>query len=247
MNKREINQLVDWITTAQRIVIMTGAGVSAESGIATFREAKDSLWAKFNPQQLASPEGFANDPETVWQWYQWRRQQVLSASPNPAHGGIAKLQLKFDASLVTQNVDGLHQKAGSPEVFELHGNLFRDRCNNSVCSYQRDSIDVSAPLTLCPQCESSYLRPSVVWFGESLSAHVLDQVTEKTARCDLFISVGTSAEVYPAAGFADLAQSNSARILEINPNVTVLSTRADWVIAEPAGKVFQSLMEALEK
>ncbi|NVJ60169.1 MAG: NAD-dependent deacylase [Gammaproteobacteria bacterium] len=236
-----ISQLEVFLSQSRQIVVMTGAGVSAESGIATFRDHKESLWAKYDPTELASPEGFAKDPHQVWAWYQWRRQQIAVAQPNPAHYGIAKLAERHNLTLVTQNVDGLHYRAGSKNVYELHGDIMKDKCNASNCDYQQPAKNFEAPLTRCPKCQDEYLRPSVVWFGESLNADLLFKVEQATEQCSLFLSVGTSSQVYPAAGFAELAYRNGATIIEINPNATGLTSQVTLAINKPAGEVFAQL------
>lgn len=235
-----IEQLENLLAESSKIVAMTGAGVSAESGIATFRDHETSLWAKYDPMELASPDGFARNPERVWAWYQWRRQQVVAAEPNPAHLGLADLALNHDLTLVTQNVDGLHARAGSEQVIELHGNIMRDRCNDN-CGFERAAADLSAPLTECPQCHNAWLRPAVVWFGESLDANALFRVEQATRQCSLFLSIGTSSQVYPAAGFARLAHQSGAAIVEINPNNTGLTAQVTLAINQPAGEVFEQL------
>lgn len=240
---KHIESLALALSQAKRIVVMTGAGVSADSGIDTFRSKQNSLWAKYDPMTLASPEGFAKDPETVWRWYQWRRQQIVQATPNATHIGLAKLAERYDLTLITQNVDGLHTRAGSPQVAELHGNIMLNRCNAKGCGYQSKDVDVNAGLSVCPQCSNDYLRPAVVWFGESLDERVIDIAEQASIQADLFLSVGTSSQVYPAAGFAHLARAQGAKLVEINPQATALTEGVDWAIAEPAARVFSAFCE----
>ncbi|WMS85699.1 NAD-dependent deacylase [Pleionea litopenaei] len=244
--EKMLMNLYDTFMTAKRLVVMTGAGVSAESGIATFRGDQDSYWSRFDPYQLASAEGFIEAPQRVWDWYQWRRSQVGAAQPNAAHYGLAELAQSVPLFLITQNVDGLHHRAGSQQVCELHGRLMMNRCFNPSCGYREDAIDFSAPLITCPRCQSAYLRPDVVWFGESLSASSIQQSEAATTECDVFVSIGTSAQVYPAAGFAQIAAASGAQLIEINPEATALTSQVDWVIAEPAGKVFEGLRSLLK-
>ncbi len=246
MAEEKIKSLAEWLKKAQNTVILTGAGVSAESGLATFRDPQDGFWAKYDPMEMASPEGFARDPHLVWKWYQWRRQQVVAATPNMAHIGIARLQSAMGVKLITQNVDGLHQRGGSEQVCELHGTIMRNHCNSMQCDYSEAVSDTSGELMRCPECNSDWLRPSVVWFGESLDSGVIQFAEAESYQCDLFLSVGTSAQVYPAAGFAQLAKSRGAKVVEINPNPTDLSHRADLLIAEPAGAVFAQLIDELQ-
>ncbi|PWK53828.1 SIR2 family NAD-dependent protein deacylase [Pleionea mediterranea] len=241
LTDKQVESLARALEQAQHIVVMTGAGVSADSGIDTFRGKQNSLWAKYDPVTLASPEGFAKDPETVWQWYQWRRQQIEQATPNATHNMLAKLAERFSLSLITQNVDGLHHRAGSQQVAELHGNITVNRCNGECCDYQSANADSSAELSLCPQCKEHYLRPGVVWFGESLDENVLSYAEQAAQKADLFLSVGTSSQVYPAAGFAHIAKSHGATLIEINPQATALTSGVDLAIAQPAAKVFSAL------
>jgi NAD-dependent deacetylase len=240
-----IKQLANELRQSTKTVILTGAGVSAESGLSTFRDNDSGYWSRFDPMELASVQGFAKHPQRVWRWYQWRRQQVKNARPNVTHYAIARLQQVFNLKLITQNVDGLHQLAGSRQVCELHGSIMQNHCNALLCDYWEEVTDTSTELLLCPQCQSDWLRPSVVWFGESLDPDVLRFAESETYLCDLFLSVGTSSLVYPAAGFAQLAASRGAKVVEINPNATALSQAADFVLAQPATQVFSELMECL--
>ncbi len=244
--EEKLKRLGDWLTQSQQTVILTGAGVSAESGLSTFRDPQQGFWAKYDPMEMASPEGFARDPHLVWKWYQWRRQQVVQASPNRAHIGIARLQSALGVKLITQNVDGLHQRGGSEQVCQLHGTIMRNHCNSAQCDYSEAVSNTRCELMRCPECDNDWLRPSVVWFGESLDPKVIQFAEAESYQCDLFLSVGTSAQVYPAAGFAQLAKSRGARVVEINPNATDLSSRADLVIAHSAAEVFQRLEAQLQ-
>ncbi|NVK88289.1 MAG: NAD-dependent deacylase [Gammaproteobacteria bacterium] len=244
-SEKIIPQLAAQLLSAQRIVVMTGAGVSAESGISTFRDSEDSYWSQFDPMTLASLDGFSDNPQRVWHWYQWRRQQIALARPNPAHVGLAQLQRRLPLYLITQNVDGLHQQAGSQQVCELHGNIFINQCVSVSCNYREQHQDNASDLITCPQCQQAYLRPGVVWFGECLAAERLEAADLASRDCDLFLSMGTSAAVYPAAGFAALAKQSGAQIIEINPAATPLSEHADWVIRAPVGSVFERLMPLL--
>ena len=190
-----------------RVVVFTGAGVSAESGIPTFR-GQGGLWRNFRSEDLATPHAFARDPKLVWEWYEWRRGLVREAQPNAAHRAIAKLS---NAIVVTQNVDGLHARGGSRDVFELHGNIFRVRCTREHTT--RDAFDAFAEMP--PRCEcGALLRPDVVWFGEALPSDAWDRATEVISNADLLLVIGTSRVVYPAAGLVDLC---SGLVIEINP------------------------------
>jgi NAD-dependent deacetylase len=216
--------------------------VSAESGVPTFREAQTGLWAKYDPLDLATPEAFERDPELVWRWYRWRRDLVARAEPNAGHRALAELQsLVPRLTLVTQNVDGMHQRAGSRDVIEFHGNIFADRCfadGRIVQVADRDSIPV------CPDC-GSHVRPGVVWFGESIPEDALSTSFAAAADCDVFISVGTSSLVYPAAGLGDLARQAGAATIEVNPNPTGQSESYTASLRGNAGVVLPKLVESL--
>lgn len=250
MNARFPQPLISALRTANSIVILTGAGVSAESGIPTFRDATEGLWAKHNPAQLATPEAFERDPTLVTRWYDWRRQKCAEAKPNPAHRALAKLQHSFwqtgrQSLLVTQNVDRLHQLAGSRDVVELHGNLWEWRCVR--CGEQHEERQVPFP-EYPPLCHcGGPRRPCVVWFGEILPEQALDRACRKTGRCDLFLSVGTSALVYPAASLLHIARQHGAKTAEINRDATPVSHLVDWPIFGKAAEILPALVEcALE-
>lgn len=236
--------MADALGRSRHTVVMTGAGVSAESGIATFRDPQDGLWAKYRPEDLATPEAFARDPQTVWRWYEWRRAKLRSVEPNAGHFALAELQNRVPAfTLITQNVDGLHQRAGSRDVIEFHGNVTRTVCFEKPCRGTWQPDDRREPPE-CPLC-GAYLRPDVVWFGESIPTAAMERSLEALASCDLFMSVGTSSVVYPAAGMAQQAAANGAIIVEINPNATPLSSAADIVIAGPSGRVLPAVVAEL--
>jgi NAD-dependent deacetylase len=226
---------------AERVVALTGSGVSAESGVPTFREAQTGSWGKFDPQELATPEAFARDPRLVWEWYERRRKLVQSAEPNAGHLALAELERRLPAfDLVTQNVDGLHQRAGSRRVTELHGDILR-----SKCSLEGTMVDDYAPgeaPPFCPSCGAP-LRPDVVWFGEALPTVAFEAASEAARACDLFLSVGTSSLVYPAAGLPFEALVNGAVLVEVNPDETPLSAHADYVLRGPAGEKLPRLVE----
>ncbi|MEO8277614.1 MAG: NAD-dependent deacylase [Thermoanaerobaculia bacterium] len=233
----------------QRIVVFTGAGVSAESGLATFRSV-GGLWADFDPATLATPEAFARDPKRVWDWYASRYVGVRDSEPNAAHRAIARLEAVFPSTLVvTQNIDRMHQRAGSRNLLELHGNIWNARCN--ACGKEVDmatAIDIADPANAAPRCGcGGRLRPAVVWFGERLPEGVFESAAEASAACDLFIAVGTSATVYPAAGLIDLAARNGAFVIEVNREETPLSHLADRVVREPAGEALPRLVEEWAK
>ncbi len=233
--------LISALRNAGRVVALTGSGVSAESGVPTFREAQSGLWERYDPQELATPEAFARDPRLVWEWYQWRRNLVLEAEPNPGHMALAELERRVsDFTLVTQNVDGLHERAGSRNVIELHGNILRSKCSlEGEIASPRERDDSVPPR--CPRCGAP-LRPDVVWFGESLPPGALEAASDAARGCALFLSVGTSSLVYPAAALPYEATENGATLVEINPNETPLTRHADHYLRGPAGEVLPRLL-----
>ena len=235
-------QLVAALRDARHVCLLTGAGVSAESGVPTFREVQDGLWEKYRAEDMATPEAFLADPVLVWRWYRWRRDIVSDAEPNPGHFALARLgDVVPQLTLVTQNVDNLHQRAGSRNVIEFHGNIFSDRC------FGDGSIQVADETTavpVCPECGSN-LRPGVVWFGEAIPEKALHASCAAAADCNVFLSVGTSSLVYPAAGLVDLARQNGATVVEINPQPTMQPDRFDFVLAGKSGAVLPELVESL--
>jgi len=238
--------LVADLCAARHVLVLTGAGVSAESGVPTFRDAQSGLWARFRPEELATVEAFEADPQLVWSWYEWRRDLVERAEPNPGHRALAELARRVPRlTLVTQNVDGLHSRAGSPDVIEFHGSLFANRCLH--CG--RPATAVTRPCPAVPRCEDcgGPIRPGVVWFGEAIPADALARSLAAAADCDLFLSVGTSSLVYPAAGLAEQALRAGARLVEVNPQPTDLSRMADHVLRAPSGVALPALLAALER
>ncbi len=224
------------------IVGLTGAGVSAESGLATFR-GPGGMWEGRDPMGLATPEAFAEDPDLVWRFYAWRRQQAAAARPNAAHRALAALErAREDSMLVTQNVDGLHERAGSRRLVRLHGSLWRLRCTRE----DREFDDLRADLgPLPPRCDcGGLLRPGVVWFGESLPPEALARAEQAVREARLLIVAGTSSLVYPAAALPGVARERGAYVVEVNPEKTPLTASADEHLAGPAGEVLPALLEA---
>jgi NAD-dependent deacetylase len=226
------------IAGAQRIAVLTGAGISAESGIPTFRDALTGLWSRFRPEELATPEAFVADPRLVWDWYAWRRAKVAEVVPNAGHFALAELQRSKPLTLITQNVDGLHQQAGSRDVIELHGNIRRVKCFDQHHIAER--WDESGDIPRCARC-GSLLRPDVVWFGEMLPEEALSGAMAAAAGCDLFLSVGTSSVVEPAASLAWHAKERGALVIEVNPEATPLTRLADISIRGAAGVVLPEI------
>jgi NAD-dependent deacetylase len=234
------------LNNAKRVVVFTGAGVSAESGIPTFRDAQTGLWAKYDPTELATPDAFERNPKLVWDWYEWRRELCRDAKPNPGHYALAELEKRFEHFVVaTQNIDGLHRAAGSRDVIELHGNLQRDKCSRDGEIINRNDARVTENgLLKCPRC-GAFLRPAVVWFGESLPHDELNRAFQKSSHCDLFFSIGTSGLVEPAASLPRVAKQAGAFLVEINPDETPLSPMADAVVRAKSGEALPMLINAL--
>ena len=240
-----IERAASALAGARHVCVLTGAGISAESGIPTFRDAQEGLWAQYDPLDLATPEGFARDPELVWRWYEWRRDLIRRARPNPGHLALARLAARVPRlTLVTQNVDGLHQRAGSPSVLEYHGNILRDRCSVEQVVADRSEESRRTGLPRCASC-GGLLRPDVVWFGEMIPRDALLAAAAAVEDCDAFLSVGTSSLVYPAAGLAEVALSRRVPVIEVNPNATDLTPRADVALRGPSGRVLPALLEAV--
>jgi NAD-dependent deacetylase len=217
------------------VAVLTGAGVSADSGIPTFRGA-GGLWRSFRAEELATPEAFRRDPAMVWEWYEWRRGLIGNAKPNAAHEAIARIP---DAAVVTQNVDGLHSRAGSTDVVEIHGNIFRVRCTREGTRSVREEPFGEVP----PHCEcGALLRPDVVWFGETLPEEAIARAVGAIQRADILLVIGTSGVVYPAAGFVSLHRGLS---IEINPESSGVSSACTLAIAARAAEATPAIIEAL--
>lgn len=238
--------LLGALRRARHLLVFTGAGVSAESGIPTFRDALTGLWSKFDPRQLATREAFDRDPALVWGWYEWRRARVAKAAPNPAHHAIAQMARRVPRlTLVTQNVDDLHERAGSDPV-RLHGSLFAPRCCDCLCEGdlpQMTASDDGARLEppRCRQC-GGRIRPGVVWFGEMLPEAALAAAFEAARSCDLLLSVGTSSVVYPAADIPHAAAASGATVVQVNPVRTPLDSVATFNLRGAAGAVLPELL-----
>lgn len=246
MSNKTLEDLVQKLKDAQNVSVLTGAGVSAESGIKTFRDP-DGLWAKFNPQELASIDGFMSNPELVWEWYMNRVDIVNNSTPNDGHFALSKLQsIIKDFSIITQNVDGLHQKAGSVDVIELHGSIVKNKCFDCGKKYDGDIDTSEKKIPRCKSC-NGLIRPDVVWFGEMLPANAIRKAQQEAEKSDVFFSIGTSAEVFPAADLPHIAKQNGAFLVEINPNNTVLSKFADLKVADTSANALPTIVEELKK
>ena len=238
------------LRTAQRIAVLSGAGASQESGVPTFRNAMDGLWAKYDPTQLATPQAFRANPRLVWEWYAYRRNLVRQARPNPGHYALAELQrLHPQVVLVTQNVDELHEQANSQDVIHLHGRIFQTKCFAN-CQGNPTLVDESAlPPTddappPCPHCGAP-LRPNVVWFNEALPTEALQRAYDAFASCDVALIVGTSGLVHPAASLPHLAKQRGATLIEVNPHESAITHQSHIWLAAPAGEALPRLLEGL--
>jgi NAD-dependent deacetylase len=232
-----------------RVAVLSGAGISAESGVPTFRDDKNGLWARFDPYQLSSTQGWRDNPERVWGWYLWRHYLVSTVEPNDGHRAIAAWQDYAEVSVVTQNVDDLHERAGSSPVHHLHGSLFEFRCASCDLPYTEPlpampepAIEVEPPV--CGRC-GGLIRPDIVWFGEPLPQGPWQRAVEATEAADVVVVVGTSAIVYPAAGLPELALARGTAVIEVNPETTPLSSSATISIRESASQALPGLLQRL--
>lgn len=235
-------ELIRFLKKAERVVVLTGAGVSQESGLRTFRESQTGLWEQYKPTELASPEAFQRNPKLVWDWYFMRRKTMREVDPNPGHIALADMARYIsDFILITQNVDNLHWKAGSPHVIELHGNLQRVKC--SLCGQQVEAWENAGDdVPTCEYC-GGLLRPDVVWFGEALPRAELESAIEAARACQVFFSVGTSGTVQPAASLAFAAHNRGAVVVEINAESTPLTAKANYVFHGKSGEVLPALVQ----
>jgi len=240
--KDAIAQVRTWLREARHVAVLTGAGISAESGLPTFR-GKNGLWRNYQPQQLATTQAFAQDPKLVWEWYNWRRQVHSQCKPNPGHWALVEIERAAQTfTLITQNVDRLHEEAGSRNVLHLHGSLWRVRCLRC----EKEEANLSVPLVpVPPLCTcGGMLRPAVVWFGESLPDYELRKAVEVMELADVVLVVGTSAMVYPAAALPRMALGCGARVIEINPEPTELSSVVTLALPGAAGEILPRLVTA---
>lgn len=236
-----IDHAAGLLARARSVVVLTGAGVSAESGIGTFRDPEEGLWSNFDPMELAHIDAFHRDPELVTRWYHWRFRKCADAKPNPGHLALAELAKSHpDLTLVTQNIDGLHQAAQSPEVIEIHGSILRWRCTRTGETIPID--DLTFETFPIPSPTGGLYRPDVVWFGEALPEDAMNRVGAALSRCECFVSVGTSSVVYPAAGFIEVARSRGASTIEINRDATPATAAVDVAIRLPSGRALPELV-----
>lgn len=248
MTPEGLARAAEWIAGAECVLVSTGAGMSRESGIPTFRDAMDGLWARFDPRELATEEGFRSDPRRVWSWYASRRRKIGEARPHAGYHALAGLQaLVPSLTVVTQNIDGLHAVAGSADVVELHGNIRRAKCLDGGHPFPGEP-----PLPAggegdpppCPVCGSP-LRPDVVWFGEALPAAAMERAWRLAAECEVLLVVGTSGTVWPAAELPHVARRAGARVIEINPEASEVTPVADAFLQGKAGEVLPALVRAV--
>jgi NAD-dependent deacetylase len=246
MNATGVDSASRILSGVRRLAVLTGAGMSAESGVPTFRDAQTGLWSRFDPMQLASPEGFRADPPLVWRWYAWRRELVSRAEPNAGHRALAAAAPRFDAlQVVTQNVDGLHQRAGSRDVLEVHGNIVRSRCFDDcgVVIARPDELPAGEP-PRCPRC-GSWLRPDVIWFGEMLDPEVLEEAERRCCDAEAVLVVGTSGLVYPAAGLPLRARRAGAKVIIVNPQASEIDSVADVLVRGTAAESLPLLLGSI--
>lgn len=248
MTNQFIQQAAALLKQARSIAVLTGAGVSKESGVPTFRDAMDGLWAKYDPQELATPQAFQNNPKLVWDWYEFRRELVRKAKPNPGHFALAEIEKRQPQTwIITQNVDDLHEQAGSKQIIHLHGNIAQSKCFYD-CQGEPTLIDVSQLNTdetppACPHC-GKWVRPNVVWFGEALPHDALQHAAELSQTCDVMLVIGTSGIVHPAAALPSVARKCGITIIEVNPVDSAITPIADIKLDGASGEILPQVLEA---
>ena len=229
-----------WLAEATNVAVLTGAGISAESGVPTFR-GSDGLWREYKPEDLATPEAFARDPKLVWEWYDWRRRIIAKAVPNAAHKALVQLEVRKPGfTLITQNVDGLHDMAGSSKILKLHGDIWRMRCTECGANFPNRRVPLPK---IPPHCACGGMaRPGVVWFGEPLPEGMMKEAEHAVASAQVFLVIGTSAVVYPAAGLIPYAKRSGARVIEINTEPTAATPIVDSALEGPASEILPTLL-----
>jgi NAD-dependent deacetylase len=243
--KLEIKPLIEILHNTKRVAVLTGAGISAESGIPTFR-GEDGLWKKYRAEELATPSAFNQDPKLIWEWYDWRRGIISPKEPNPGHKILARWENVFPGvSLITQNIDGLHKKAGSKNILELHGNIWKVRCTEEGTISENFETPLKNIPPSCPKC-GALLRPHIVWFGESLDPAVLHDAFLLSSGCEVMFVIGTSAVVQPAASLPLSAAEAGAKIVEINIDPTPLTSYADFSFLGKAGDILPLIDDELQ-
>jgi NAD-dependent deacetylase len=251
MRQEDLQAASQLLYDAQRIAVLTGAGVSKESGIPTFRDAVDGLWAKYDPMQLATPQAFQRDPKLVWDWYEYRRNLIHPAQPNDGHIALAQLE-KYapEFLLITQNIDELHEQAGSQNIIHLHGKISENKCfancRGMPTLIEREQLDLLETPPHCPHC-GKYVRPNVVWFGETLPQDALSQSIEFCEICDVILVIGTSGIVQPAASLSTIAKRAGAKVIEVNPDITAFSPWADIKLPHPSGVILPKVISLIQQ
>jgi NAD-dependent deacetylase len=236
----DLQQISNSITDTTKITVLTGAGISAPSGVPTFRGGADSLWENMRPEELATPQAFNADPEKVWRWYDWRRSLLEPCKPNRAHYALVELEnIANNVTIITQNVDGLHQLAGSKNLMEFHGSIWVTRCLDC----KKETVNRSVSLPIIPRCEcGGMLRPGVVWFGEGIDPQIMQASVEASSDCNLFLVIGTSGLVHPAAGMAQIAKEAGATVVEFNLEPSGVSNHIDLFVAGSADETVPQLI-----
>jgi NAD-dependent deacetylase len=252
MTDEIINQAAQIVRESKRIAVLSGAGVSKESGVPTFRDALDGLWVQYDPQQLATPQAFRENPKLVWDWYQYRREIASKSKPNAGHFALAALEKRYpQTTVITQNVDDLHEQAGSKNMIHLHGNIAQSKCfdncqgNPTVIDITTIEWDRESGPPPCPHC-GAWVRPDVVWFTEMLAEYDLAAAVGISLDCDVMIVVGTSGLVTPAASLPGKAKSGGAKIIEVNPDYSMITRIADVKLEGPSGQMLPRLLAALD-
>jgi NAD-dependent deacetylase len=249
-SEQAIREIATWIRDARSVVVLTGAGVSAESGLSTFRDPEEGLWSKYDPMELATIDAFNRNPELVTRWYHWRFTRAIDVEPNPGHHALARIeQLKSNQgtgfTLITQNIDGLHQRGGSSNIVEIHGTILTWRC--TITGEERPLSEIGFDSFPIPSDAGGLMRPCVVWFGEQLPESAIRASFEALSECDLFMSIGTSATVQPAASFIEVARENGAKTVEINRDPTPITDEVDLTVLGPSGLVLPEIVDALRE
>jgi len=236
----DLEQAREWLTQAKSVAVLTGAGISAESGVPTFRGA-GGLWKEHKAEDLATPEAFARDPRLVWEWYNWRREIIAKAAPNPGHKALVQIEIRKPRfTLITQNVDGLHDMAGSGKILKLHGDIWRMHCLDCKANFPNRRVPLPK---MPPHCACGGMaRPGVVWFGEPLPEGMMKEAEHAASSAEVFLVVGTSAAVYPAASLVPYAKQAGAKVIEINTEPTSMSKVVDCVLQGPAGEILPKLL-----
>lgn len=240
-----LDELLNQLVLARRCVVLTGAGISAESGVPTFR-GKEGLWGRFKPEELASMNAFMASPKIVWEWYNWRRELIGQVHPNAGHTALVEMEKIFERFvLITQNVDNLHAAAGSKSILELHGNIYRNKCVDCEALFEHTADIDPAKIPYCSLCGGK-IRPDVVWFGEMLDPEIINTAFAQSESADVFFSIGTSAIVHPAASLPVVAKNHGATLVEINVERTELTDLADYHFCEKSGEILPKIVAQLQ-